>query len=80
MLKIVTKGHFSSKCIDLFILLFQGPVRPSEQVLRPAILQPPQAQRCKNINKTFGHGELKSCKIKENIKHKVRNSLWKERH
>lgn len=54
-------------------------MRPSEQVLRPAILQPPQAQRCKNISKTFGHSELKSCKIKENIKHKVRNSLWRER-
>nr|XP_048285032.1 ran-binding protein 3-like isoform X3 [Myodes glareolus]XP_048285037.1 ran-binding protein 3-like isoform X3 [Myodes glareolus]XP_048285044.1 ran-binding protein 3-like isoform X3 [Myodes glareolus] len=49
----------------------QGPVRPSEQVLRPAILQPPQAQRCKNISKIFGHGELKFCKIKENIKHKI---------
>ncbi|XP_057645846.1 ran-binding protein 3-like [Chionomys nivalis] len=49
----------------------QGPVRPSEHVLRPAILQPPQAQSCKNISKTFGHGELKSCKTKENIKHKI---------
>ncbi|XP_038178251.1 ran-binding protein 3-like isoform X2 [Arvicola amphibius] len=49
----------------------QGPVRPSEHVLRPAILQPPQAQSCKNINKTFEHGELKSCKIKKNIKHKI---------
>ncbi|CAO2592386.1 Ran-binding protein 3-like [Lemmus lemmus] len=49
----------------------QGPVRPSEHVLRPAILQPPQAQSCKNISKTFGHGELKSCKIKENTKHKI---------
>ncbi|KAK7810669.1 hypothetical protein U0070_012795 [Myodes glareolus] len=67
----MSQRGISSKCIDLFILLFQGPVRPSEQVLRPAILQPPQAQRCKNISKTFGHGELKSCKIKENIKHKI---------
>ncbi|XP_075832033.1 ran-binding protein 3-like isoform X3 [Microtus pennsylvanicus] len=49
----------------------QGSVRPSEHVLRPAILQPPQTQSCKNISKTFGHGELKSCKIKENIKHKI---------
>ncbi|XP_075832032.1 ran-binding protein 3-like isoform X2 [Microtus pennsylvanicus] len=48
-----------------------GSVRPSEHVLRPAILQPPQTQSCKNISKTFGHGELKSCKIKENIKHKI---------
>nr|XP_048285060.1 ran-binding protein 3-like isoform X7 [Myodes glareolus] len=53
----------------------QGPVRPSEQVLRPAILQPPQAQRCKNISKIFGHGELKFCKIKENIKHKGTQKL-----
>ncbi|ERE85818.1 ran-binding protein 3-like isoform X2 [Cricetulus griseus] len=49
----------------------QGPVRPSEHVLRPAILQPPQAQSCENISKTFGHSASKSCKIKENTKHKI---------
>ncbi|XP_049994935.1 ran-binding protein 3-like isoform X2 [Alexandromys fortis] len=55
--------------------LEQGSMRPSEHVLRPAILQPPQTQSCKNISKTFGHGELKSCKIKENIKHKGTQKL-----
>ncbi|XP_051038643.1 ran-binding protein 3-like [Phodopus roborovskii] len=49
----------------------QGPVRPSEHVLRPAILQLPQAQSCENISKTSGHGASKSYKIKGNTKHKI---------
>ncbi|XP_036063250.1 ran-binding protein 3-like isoform X2 [Onychomys torridus] len=49
----------------------QGPVRPSEHVLRPAILQPPQVQSCENISKTSGHGASTSCNTKENTKHKV---------
>ncbi|XP_040613537.1 ran-binding protein 3-like isoform X1 [Mesocricetus auratus] len=51
----------------------QGPVRP-ENILRPAILQPPRAQSYENISKTFGHGAFKSCKIEENAKHKISES------
>lgn len=49
----------------------QGPVRPSEHVLRPATLQPPQVQSCEHLSKTSGHCASKPCKIKENTKHKV---------
>ncbi|XP_023567767.1 ran-binding protein 3-like isoform X2 [Octodon degus] len=49
----------------------QGPVKHSEYVLRPAILQPPQAQSCENVRKIFQHSELESCKINENTKHKI---------
>ncbi|XP_036063251.1 ran-binding protein 3-like isoform X3 [Onychomys torridus] len=53
----------------------QGPVRPSEHVLRPAILQPPQVQSCENISKTSGHGASTSCNTKENTKHKGTQKL-----
>ncbi|XP_013370468.1 PREDICTED: ran-binding protein 3-like isoform X2 [Chinchilla lanigera] len=49
----------------------QGPVKHSEHVLRPAILQPPQAQSCENVRKTFWHNESESCRIKEKTKHKI---------
>uniref|UniRef100_A0A8C9DAF1 Ran-binding protein 3-like n=1 Tax=Panthera leo TaxID=9689 RepID=A0A8C9DAF1_PANLE len=49
----------------------QGPVKHSEHVLRPAILQPPQAQRCEKARKTFGHDTLESCKIKDKTKNKI---------
>ncbi|KAM6156677.1 ran-binding protein 3-like isoform 1-T1 [Erethizon dorsatum] len=49
----------------------QGPVKHSEYVLRPAILQPPQAQSCENVRKTFWHNESESCKIEERTKHKI---------
>ncbi|KAM6156678.1 ran-binding protein 3-like isoform 2-T2 [Erethizon dorsatum] len=48
-----------------------GPVKHSEYVLRPAILQPPQAQSCENVRKTFWHNESESCKIEERTKHKI---------
>ncbi|MBZ3886172.1 Ran-binding protein 3-like [Sciurus carolinensis] len=50
----------------------QGPVKHSEHVLRPAILQPPhQAQNCEKVGQTFGHNALVSCKIKEKSKYKI---------
>ncbi|KAL6042810.1 hypothetical protein STEG23_015398, partial [Scotinomys teguina] len=49
----------------------QGPSRPSERVLRPATLQPPQGQSCENISETLGHGASKPCIIQENAKHKI---------
>ncbi|KAF5912130.1 hypothetical protein HPG69_003405 [Diceros bicornis minor] len=49
----------------------QGPVKHSEHVLRPAILQPPEAQRCEKIRKTFEHNALESCKTKEKTKNKI---------
>ncbi|XP_046929858.1 ran-binding protein 3-like [Lynx rufus] len=49
----------------------QGPVKHSEHVLRPAVLQPPQAQRCEKARKTFGHDTLESCKIKDKTKNKI---------
>ncbi|XP_077752332.1 ran-binding protein 3-like isoform X2 [Canis aureus] len=49
----------------------QGPVKHSEHVLRPAILQPPQAQRCEKVRKTFGHNSLEACKTKEKTKNKI---------
>ncbi|XP_019506270.1 PREDICTED: ran-binding protein 3-like isoform X1 [Hipposideros armiger] len=54
----------------------QGPVRHSEHVLRPAILQPPQAQRCEKVRKKFSHNALEHCKTKEKAKNKIseRNS------
>ncbi|KAK2491254.1 hypothetical protein MC885_012480 [Smutsia gigantea] len=48
-----------------------GPVKHSEHVLRPAILQPPQAQRCEKVRNTFEHNALESCKTKENTKIKI---------
>uniref|UniRef100_A0A8D1NWF8 Ran-binding protein 3-like n=1 Tax=Sus scrofa TaxID=9823 RepID=A0A8D1NWF8_PIG len=45
----------------------QGPVKNSEHVLRPAILQPPQAQRCVR----FGHNVLESCKTTEKNKNRI---------
>ncbi|XP_032193482.1 ran-binding protein 3-like isoform X3 [Mustela erminea] len=54
----------------------QGPVKHSDHVLRPAVLQPPQAQRCEKLRKTFGHNTLESFKTKEKTKNKIseRNS------
>nr|XP_003470217.1 LOW QUALITY PROTEIN: ran-binding protein 3-like [Cavia porcellus] len=49
----------------------QGPVKHSEYVLRPAILQPPQVQSCENGSKICWHNESESCKIKEKTKHKI---------
>uniref|UniRef100_A0A8C9DF93 Ran-binding protein 3-like n=1 Tax=Prolemur simus TaxID=1328070 RepID=A0A8C9DF93_PROSS len=45
----------------------QGPVKHSEHVLRPAILQPPQVQSCEKVRKTVGHNALESCKTKEKV-------------
>lgn len=47
-------------------------MKHSGHVLRPAILQPPQAQKCDKVRKTFGHNTLESCKAKEKTKNKVR--------
>ncbi|XP_021564530.1 ran-binding protein 3-like isoform X4 [Carlito syrichta] len=49
----------------------QGPVKHSEHLLRPATLQPPQAQSCKNLRKTFEHTASESCMTKEKIKNKI---------
>ncbi|XP_008579642.1 PREDICTED: ran-binding protein 3-like [Galeopterus variegatus] len=48
----------------------QGPMKHSEHVLRPATLQPPQAQSCEKL-KTLGHNALESCKTKEKNKNKI---------
>ncbi|XP_021564531.1 ran-binding protein 3-like isoform X5 [Carlito syrichta] len=48
-----------------------GPVKHSEHLLRPATLQPPQAQSCKNLRKTFEHTASESCMTKEKIKNKI---------
>ncbi|KAM9105217.1 ran-binding protein 3-like isoform 2-T2 [Megaptera novaeangliae] len=48
-----------------------GPVKHSEHVLRPAILQPPQAQKCIKVRKSFGHDVLESCKSREKNKNKI---------
>ncbi|XP_059029787.1 ran-binding protein 3-like isoform X2 [Mustela lutreola] len=48
-----------------------GPVKHSDHVLRPAVLQPPQAQRCEKLRKTFVHNTLESCKTKEKTKNKI---------
>ncbi|XP_070267926.1 ran-binding protein 3-like isoform X2 [Myotis yumanensis] len=45
----------------------QSPLKHSEHVLRPAILQPPQAQRCEKVR----HHELEHCKTKEKTKTKI---------
>ncbi|XP_031216184.1 ran-binding protein 3-like [Mastomys coucha] len=50
----------------------QGPpVRPSELVLRPAILQPSQTQSCQKVDTTFVPSASKSCKTKENAEHEI---------
>ncbi|XP_067586624.1 ran-binding protein 3-like isoform X1 [Pseudorca crassidens] len=49
----------------------QGPVKHSEHVLRPAILQPPQAQKCIKVRKAFGNDVLESCKSREKNKNKI---------
>uniref|UniRef100_A0A9L0K4L9 RAN binding protein 3 like n=1 Tax=Equus asinus TaxID=9793 RepID=A0A9L0K4L9_EQUAS len=49
----------------------QGPAKHSENILRPAILQPPQAHRCEKVRKTFGYNALESCKTKEKAKNKI---------
>ncbi|KAM5329354.1 ran-binding protein 3-like isoform 2-T2 [Glossophaga mutica] len=50
----------------------QGPVKHSEHVLRPAMLQPPRTQRCEKVK----HNALEHCKTTEKTKHKIseRNS------
>ncbi|XP_023072280.2 ran-binding protein 3-like isoform X5 [Piliocolobus tephrosceles] len=48
-----------------------GPVKHSKHVIRPAILQLPQAQSCAKVRKTFGHKALESCKIKEKTNNKI---------
>ncbi|XP_055968131.1 ran-binding protein 3-like [Sorex fumeus] len=53
----------------------QGPVKHSEHVLRPAILQPPQVQRCEKVRRTFGHDALELRNIKEIAKHKAKKPL-----
>ncbi|XP_019592875.2 ran-binding protein 3-like isoform X3 [Rhinolophus sinicus] len=54
----------------------RGPVRHSEHVLRPAILQPPPAQRCEKVRKKFAHNALEHCKTQEKAKNNIseRNS------
>lgn len=50
----------------------QGPrVRPSEHVLRPAVLQPSQTHGCQKVGMTFVPGASKSCKTKENAEQKI---------
>ncbi|XP_004453379.1 ran-binding protein 3-like isoform X2 [Dasypus novemcinctus] len=49
----------------------RGTVKHSEHVLRPAILQPPQARRCEKVRETLGHNALESCNTKE----KARNNI-----
>nr|XP_045249553.1 ran-binding protein 3-like isoform X2 [Macaca fascicularis] len=49
----------------------QGPVKHSKHVIRPAILQLPQAQSCAKVRKIFGHKALESCKIKEKTNNKI---------
>ncbi|XP_049718407.1 ran-binding protein 3-like isoform X1 [Elephas maximus indicus] len=51
-----------------------GPVKHTEHVLRPAILQPPQVQKCGKVSKTFGHNALESYKIKEKTSNKERKT------
>ncbi|XP_011725000.2 ran-binding protein 3-like isoform X3 [Macaca nemestrina] len=48
-----------------------GPVKHSKHVIRPAILQLPQAESCAKVRKTFGHKALESCKIKEKTNNKI---------
>ncbi|XP_011910580.1 PREDICTED: ran-binding protein 3-like isoform X5 [Cercocebus atys] len=48
-----------------------GPVKHSKHVIRPAILQLPQAQSFAKVRKTFGHKALESCKIKEKTNNKI---------
>ncbi|KAF6357466.1 RAN binding protein 3 like [Rhinolophus ferrumequinum] len=54
----------------------RGPVRHSEHVLRPAILQPPPAQRCEKVRKKLAHNALEHCKTQEKAKNNIseRNS------
>lgn len=47
------------------------PVRPSEHVLRPAVLQPSQAQCCQKGGPTLRPGASNTCKTKENTEHKI---------
>ncbi|EPQ11672.1 Ran-binding protein 3 [Myotis brandtii] len=45
----------------------QSPLKHSEHVLRPAILQPPRAQRCEKVR----HHASEHCKTKEQTKNKI---------
>nr|XP_055102388.1 ran-binding protein 3-like isoform X5 [Symphalangus syndactylus] len=49
----------------------QGPVKHSKHVIRPAILQLPQARSCAKVRKTFGHKALESRKTKEKTNNKI---------
>lgn len=50
----------------------QGPpVRPSDHVLRPAVLQPSRTQSCQKGGTTLGPGASKTCETKENTEHKI---------
>lgn len=50
----------------------QGPpVRSSEHVLRPAVLQPSQTQSCQKVGTTFGPGASTACKTKGNTEYKI---------
>ncbi|XP_055102389.1 ran-binding protein 3-like isoform X6 [Symphalangus syndactylus] len=48
-----------------------GPVKHSKHVIRPAILQLPQARSCAKVRKTFGHKALESRKTKEKTNNKI---------
>ncbi|XP_048224334.1 ran-binding protein 3-like isoform X2 [Perognathus longimembris pacificus] len=52
----------------------QGPVKHSEPVLRPAILQPPQAQSCEKIKQTLLYNVSESCETKGKTKQNTKNS------
>ncbi|XP_073933718.1 ran-binding protein 3-like isoform X2 [Castor canadensis] len=54
----------------------QGAVKHSEHILRPAILQPPQAQSCEEERKTCGPNALESYKSKEKTKQNKKISGW----
>lgn len=45
----------------------QSPLKHSKHLLRPAILQPPRAQRCEKVR----HHALEHCKTKEQTKNKI---------
>lgn len=62
------KEVFHLRYIDSLILFHEGPLKRSEHVLRPAILQPPRAQRREKVR----HNALEHCKTKEKTKNKVR--------
>lgn len=48
-----------------------APVRPSDHVLRPAVLQPSRTQSCQKGGTTLAPGASKTCETKENTEHKI---------